>query len=179
MTRYVRVLSHKIQHECIIQGSSEVKKTYTNIENDQHIIETDGSNIDFMMNNPYFDYTKIRTNDIMNVYETLGIEAARSLLLEELRKVIEFDGTYVNIRHFLTLVDTMTYKGDIMAITRHGINKANTGPLMKCSFEETVDVLTEAAVFSESDHLKGVTENIVVGKMSNVGTGNIDLFMDI
>ena len=131
------------------------------------------------MNNKYFDYTEVKTNDITNVLEVLGIEAARTLLLEELRKVIEFDGTYVNMRHFLTLVDTMTYKGDIMAITRHGINKSNTGPLMKCSFEETVDVLTEAAIFSETDNLKGVTENIIVGKMSNVGTGNMDLLMNL
>jgi len=66
-----------------------------------------------------------------------------------------------------------------MAITRHGLNKSNTGPLMKCSFEETVDVLTDAAIFCETDHLKGVTENIVVGKQSNIGTGNMELFMNI
>ena len=177
--RYIRVLCHKLQHECVIQGSSEIKQTYISEENNNFVIETDGSCIDFMMNNKYFDYTKIKTNDINNVLEVLGVEAARTLLLAELRKVIEFDGTYVNMRHFLTLVDTMTYKGDIMAITRHGINKSNTGPLMKCSFEETVDVLTEAAIFSETDSLKGVTENIIVGKMSKVGTGNMDLLMDL
>jgi len=177
--RYIKVMCHKLQHECILQGSREIKQTYISDENDNFIIETDGSCIDLMMNNKYFDYTQIKTNDINNVLEVLGIEAARSLLLAELRKVIEFDGTYVNMRHFLTLVDTMTYKGDIMAITRHGINKANTGPLMKCSFEETVDVLTEAAIFSETDSLKGVTENIIVGKMSKVGTGNMDLLMNL
>lgn len=177
--RYIRVLCHKLQHECVIQGSSNIKQTYITEEDSGFTIETDGSCIDFMMNNKYFDYTKIKTNDINNVLEVLGIEAARTLLLAEIRKVIEFDGTYVNMRHFLTLVDTMTYKGDIMAITRHGINKSNTGPLMKCSFEETVDVLTEAAIFSETDSLKGVTENIIVGKMSNVGTGNMDLLMDL
>ena len=179
VNRYIRVMSHRIQHECIIQGNIEIKKTYISEDNDQFYIETDGTNIDQLMNNPYFDYTNIKTNDIMDVYETLGIEAARALLLDELRKVIEFDGTYVNLRHFLTLVDTMTYKGDIMAITRHGINKTNTGPLMKCSFEETVDVLTDAAVFSETDSLNGVTENIIVGKMSGIGTGNVDMYMDI
>ena len=177
--RYIRVLCHKLQHECILQGSIEIKQTYISEENNNFVIETDGSCIDFMMNNKYFDYTQIKTNDINNVLEVLGIEAARTLLLAEIRKVIEFDGTYVNMRHFLTLVDTMTYKGDIMAITRHGINKSNTGPLMKCSFEETVDVLTEAAIFSETDSLKGVTENIIVGKMSKVGTGNMDLLMDL
>lgn len=177
--RYIRVFAHKIQHECIIQGLSDITQTYINSNNNNWFIETDGTNINSFLNNEYFDYINISTNDIMDVYETLGIEAARKLLLHELRKVIEFDGTYVNVRHFLTLVDTMTYKGDIMAITRHGINKSNTGPLMKCSFEETVDVLTDAAVFSEKDNLKGVTENIMVGKMSDVGTGNIELYYDL
>ena len=38
-----------------------------------------------------------------------------------------------------------------MSITRHGINRAETGPLMRCSFEETVDILMETAAFSERD----------------------------
>ena len=177
--RYIRVLCHKLQYECVIQGYNEIKKTYISEEDNCFNIETDGSCLDLMMNNNYFDHTQIKTNDIIDVLEVLGIEAARNLLLDELRKVIEFDGTYINFRHFLTLVDTMTYKGEIMAITRHGINKSNTGPLMRCSFEETVDVLTEAAVFSEKDGLKGVTENIIVGKMSNVGSGNMDLLIDL
>lgn len=179
LERHIRVFAQKLKHEFIIQGTPEITQTYINSDNDNWIIETDGTNIHSFMNMDYFDYKSIMTNDILNVYEILGIEAARKLLLQELRKVIEFDGTYINIRHFLTLVDTMTYKGDIMAITRHGINKSNTGPLMKCSFEETVDVLTEAAVFAEKDHLKGVTENITVGKISKVGTGNIDLFQKL
>ena len=112
------------------------------------------------------------------MFEILGIEAARNVLLKEIRKVIEFDGSYVNARHFNTLVDTMTHKGEIMSITRHGINRSETGPLMRCSFEETVDVLNDAAIFNEIDKLNGVTENITVGKMSKVGTGKAGIFFN-
>ena len=62
-----------------------------------------------------------------------------------------------------------------MAITRHGINRQEVGCLMRCSFEETVDVLLEAACFSEVDPMKGVSENIMLGQLAKVGTGCFDL----
>ena len=52
--------------------------------------------------------------------------------------VISFDGSYVNYRHLALLCDVMTAKGHLMAITRHGINRQETGALARCSFEETV-----------------------------------------
>jgi DNA-directed RNA polymerase II subunit RPB1 len=84
----------------------------------------------------------------------LGIEAVRNALLKELRAVISFDGSYVNYRHLATLADVMTYRGYLMAITRHGINRVDSGPMMRCSFEETVEILMDAAIFSEKDDLK-------------------------
>jgi DNA-directed RNA polymerase II subunit RPB1 len=98
------------------------------------------------------------------------------MLYKEIKKVLEFDGTYINDRHFITLADIMTSKGALMSITRHGINRGDNGPLMKCSFEETIDVLTDSAVFAETDMLRGVTENITVGKLANVGTGSFDIY---
>lgn len=71
-------------------------------------------------------------------HQVLGIEAVRKALERELYHVISFDGSYVNYRHLALLCDTMTCRGHLMAITRHGINRQDTGPLMKCSFEETV-----------------------------------------
>ena len=70
--------------------------------------------------------------------QVLGIEAVRKALERELYHVISFDGSYVNYRHLALLCDTMTSRGHLMAITRHGVNRQDTGPLMKCSFEETV-----------------------------------------
>jgi len=97
---------------------------------------------------------------------------------QELRSVISFDGSYVNYRHLAMLADVMTYRGHLMAITRHGINRVETGPLMRCSFEETADILLEAATFAETDNLKGVTENIMLGQLAPLGTGQFDLFLD-
>lgn len=66
------------------------------------------------------------------------MEACRAALLNEVRAVISFDGSYVNYRHLAMLCDIMTFRGHLMSITRHGINRQETGPLMRCSFEETV-----------------------------------------
>jgi len=108
----------------------------------------------------------------------LGIEGVRGALLSELRNVISFDGSYVNYRHLACLVDVMTMQGHLMAIDRHGINRVDTGPLLRASFEETVDMLMDAAIYAEEEVLKGVTENIMMGQLARVGTGDIDLLLD-
>ena len=91
--------------------------------------------------------------------------------------MIEFDGSYVNYRHLAILCDVMTYRGHLMAITRHGINRQDTGPLMRCSFEETVDILLDAACFGERDGLE-VSENIMLGQLAPVGTGSFGVFLN-
>jgi DNA-directed RNA polymerase II subunit RPB1 len=174
-THIIEQLATKLTHSIFIHGNDKISKTYISENNDRFIIETDGSCLQDMLVHPYIDSPNAMTNDSTEIYEVLGIEAARASLMTEIKQVIEYDGGYVNYRHFSMLVDTMTHKGYLMSITRHGINKTNTGPLMKCSFEETVDVLLDAAQFGEIDKLQGVTETITVGKLSNLGTANINL----
>ena len=77
--------------------------------------------------------------------------------------MLDFYGIYVNYRHLSTLCDVMTQRGILTSITRHGINRIETGPLRKCSFEETVEILYEAASLAEMDNLTGITENIIMG----------------
>jgi len=161
----------KTHHIC---GNPSVSKVFTtNSDNAIQTIDTEGTCLQDVMCMDGILFAT--TNDITEIRDVLGIEATRAILLSEIKHVLEFDGTYVNSRHFEVLVDTMTQRGGIMAITRHGINRGDNGPLMKCSFEETVDVLTDAATFSELDQLKGVTECITVGRLSRIGTGDIEV----
>lgn len=99
-------------------------------------------------------------------------------LINELRFVLSSYGIYVNYRHLSTLCDVMTQRGILTAITRHGINRVDSGPLRKCSFEETVEILLEAAVFAETDQLKGITENIIMGQLAPYGTGSFEITID-
>lgn len=72
----------------------------------------------------------------------------------------------------------MTQRGTLTSITRHGINRGEIGPLRKCSFEETVEILLEAAAFSETDTLQGISEAIIFGQLGKFGTGCFDLILD-
>lgn len=157
-----------------IKGYKGISKCYIS----ENIIETDGSCLGDVFMNSNINYKKSISNIPIEVLEILGIEATRTLLMNEIRKVLEFDGGYINPKHFYTLVDVMTHKGYLMSITRHGINKNETGPLMRCSFEETMDVLTDASTFAEKDNILGVSESITIGKMCNLGTGMCDMIMN-
>ena len=148
------------------------------IHTTEWMLDTEGVNLAEVMVQPHVDHTRTTSNDIIEIMQVLGIEAVRNALLKELRSVIEFDGSYVNYRHLAILCDIMTYRGYLMSITRHGINRVETGPMMRCSFEETVDILLEAATFAEGDKLKGVTENIMLGQLCPLGTGEFGIHLN-
>jgi len=141
-------------------------------------LDTSGSALASVLTIPGVDTTRTYSNSFIEVFEVFGIEATRSALLRELTQVLAFDGSYVNHRHLALLVDVMTSRGHLMAITRHGINRADTGVLMRCSFEETVEILLEAAATGELDDCRGVSENVMLGQLAPLGTGEHDVFLD-
>lgn len=161
----------------------EVKKSH--IEADGSIshtkewkLETDGCNLAAVLAEPGVDTRRTISNDLVEVTTVLGIEAVRQGLMKELRNVLGVYGIYVNYRHLAILCDVMTIRGHLMSITRHGINRTECGPLKKSSFEESVEMLLEAAAYSEIDYLRGVTENVMLGQLAPIGTGEIDLCID-
>ena len=121
------------------------------------------------------DYTRTISNDLHEIYETMGIEAAAQVLFQEIKTVLSFDGSYVNERHIMMAVKTMCFRGYLMPMSRHGINRVDTGVMMRVSFEESMEMLMNAAVFNEVDHLKGITENMIVGSRAPMGTGTAKL----
>ena len=142
------------------------------------ILETDGVNLLDVFNSMYVDFIHTYSNDIIEVYGCLGIEAARELLIEQITEVIEFEGSYINDRHIELLCDIMTNKGILTAINRQGINRGDIGPLAKCSFEDTTDQLIKAGIFGEKDKLNGVSSNIMMGQIIKAGTGMCDIYLD-
>jgi DNA-directed RNA polymerase II subunit RPB1 len=151
---------------------------YSDQKREPWILDTEGTNLLETLSCPEVDVTRTISNDIVEVFEVLGIEGARGALLDEVRKVISFDGSYVNYRHIAMLIDIMTHRGHLKSITRHGINRGGTGPLMRCSFEETQDMLTEAAIYAEDDILRGVSENVLLGNTAPIGTGYFELYLN-
>ncbi|XP_029177785.1 DNA-directed RNA polymerase II subunit RPB1 [Nylanderia fulva] len=142
------------------------------------LLETDGTSLMKVLSERDVDPVRTFSNDICEIFQVLGIEAVRKSVEKEMNAVLQFYGLYVNYRHLALLCDVMTAKGHLMAITRHGINRQDTGALMRCSFEETVDVLLDAASHAEVDPMRGVSENIIMGQLPRIGTGCFDLLLD-
>lgn len=165
-----------LEHDKVIidhEGNIEAR------QEKEWVLETDGVNLKNVMCLDGVDFTRTYSNSCVEVFNVLGIEAARAAIMKELRGVIEFDGSYVNYRHLALLCDLMTHRGHLMAITRHGINRADTGALMRSSFEETVEILMEAAAVGERDDCHGIAENVMFGQMAPMGTGAFEVALDI
>ena len=144
----------------------------------EYCLQTDGINLISVMNNEYTESSKCISNDIIEVYETLGIESAREILMKEILEVVEYADEYINNRHIQLLCDIITCKGELVPINRQGIKRGDIGPLAKCSFENTTDQLIKASIFSEKDKLTGVSSNIMVGQTIHSGTGLCDILLD-
>eukprot|EP00968_Pinguiococcus_pyrenoidosus_P007796 scaffold529_cov308-Pinguiococcus_pyrenoidosus.AAC.88 len=143
------------------------------------VMMTDGTNLyEVLRQDNLVDPTRVFSNDVVEVYACLGIEAARMALYHELFAVLSFDDGYVNYRHMSCLVDTMTFWGELRAINRHGINGGGNGPMLRASFEQTFDCLMESSAFGDTDRLVGITSNIMMGHLAKAGTGEVALMLD-
>jgi DNA-directed RNA polymerase II subunit RPB1 len=142
------------------------------------IIQTDGTNLKDIFMHPAVNAYETFSNDIYEIYETLGVEAARQAIFNEIYEVFNLSGNYVNSRHIQLLADIITNRGGLMSIDRHGINKSDRGPLAKCSFEETPDIIARAAIFGELDKVQSVSSNIMLGQEVPIGTGSVDILFD-
>jgi DNA-directed RNA polymerase II subunit RPB1 len=157
-----------------IQRYNPMKKEFDKYE--EYVVYTEGTNFAEIMANPAVDAAIAYTNDINEVNDVLGIEAARQALFNEIQLVLE--SVTVNYRHVALLVDVQTNKGYIMSIDRHGINRGDIGPLAKCSFEESTVKLIKAGIFAEYDKINGVSANIMLGQIVPAGTGDVCVIMD-
>ena len=120
----------------------------------------------------------IYTNNVHNILDVLGVEAARAAIIREIRTILGFYGIYVNIRHILILADWVTSMGQLTPLTRHGIRRVDASPLKRSTFEEVVDVFNQAACYNEIDKLEGISECIIAGVPPNIGSKITDTIPD-
>lgn len=143
------------------------------------VLDTIGTNLLDVLGLDYIDNTRTLTNDIVEIYNVLGIEAARQTIYNELIDVVEFDGTYINYHNYSVLVDRMTFTHKLISIFRHGINNDNIGPIAKASFEETPEMFLKAARHAELDTMRGVSANVMCGQEGHFGTSSFQVVLDI
>jgi DNA-directed RNA polymerase II subunit RPB1 len=125
------------------------------------------------------DLERTMCNDIVEVYNIFGIEAARVALMTEIMTVMSNSGSELNYHHLSLIVDMMTRDGYMISMDRHGMGRTDAAPLGKISFEKPVEQLLNAAVYNETDPLNGVSARIMTGKIIKGGTGMCDLMMDL
>ena len=151
--------------------------TFDNKKN-EYIIYTKGINMTAIRDIIGVDLTRTYCNDIITTFEMFGIEAARNLIIKEITSVFAANGSAVNHQHISIFGDLMSNVGSLTSIDRHGLNKLDTDPLARASFEKTVEQLITAAVFNEVDHMKSVSSRIMAGLCIKGGTGLCNLILD-
>lgn len=147
-------------------------------EKERYVIVTEGINLEEMSQINGINLKESYCNDIVMIYETYGVEAARTAFIREFNISLDSSGGYSNYQHIALLADAVTHMGGLIPVNRHGANKLDTDPFSRASFEKTVEQLLAAAIFGESDHIRSVSARIMVGNLINGGTGCFDLLLD-
>ena len=142
------------------------------------VVDTVGTNLLEILSLDFIDPTRTISNDIREVFNVYGIEAARQILLNELVEVVSFGGVYINYHNYSVLCDRMTFTSKMISISRFGINSDDTGPITKASFEETPELFLQAARHAELDLMTGVSANIMCGQEGFYGTSCFQVYVD-
>ncbi|WP_291999468.1 DNA-directed RNA polymerase subunit A'' [Caldivirga sp.] len=162
-----------------VAGIRGIKKALVmKTDNNEYVIYTEGTNLEAVLLLDEVDSARTISHDIHEVAEVLGIEAARTMIMRELKAVLDDQGLDVDTRHLMMVADVMTWDGKVRQIGRHGVAGQKVSPLARAAFEVTVKNLIEAAYMGESEKFKGVVENIISGKYVPIGTGYVELMLE-
>jgi DNA-directed RNA polymerase subunit A" len=174
--RELRLLADKVR-DLQISGIKNIGKVVIRKEGQEWVIHTEGSNLGAVLKMEGVDKTRTTTNDIHEVENVLGVEAARNAIIHEAQTTMEEQGLTVDVRHIMLVADMMTADGMVKSIGRHGISGEKASVLARASFEETGKHLLRASIRGEIDHLTGIIENIIIGQPIPLGTGSVGVIM--
>ena len=144
-----------------------------------YMIVHGSGNFNTLINLDFINKNRILSNNMWDIYQMFGIESARQFLIDEFMNVVSSDGTFINIRHVMIMVDIMTHTGTITSISRYGINRKEVGVLSKASFEESLDNFLKAGLFTDLETTNAVSSSIMCGKTPRLGTGVCSVTMDL
>ncbi|MCD6492786.1 MAG: DNA-directed RNA polymerase subunit A'' [Archaeoglobaceae archaeon] len=159
----------------VLVGIKEIRRVIVRKEGDEYVLYTEGSSLKKIMKIKGIDFTRTTTNNVYEIYEVLGIEAARNAIIKEAISTLEEQGLEVDVRHIMLVADVMTVDGELKQIGRHGVAGGKHSILARAAFEMTVNNLLDAAIKGDVDLLRGITENIIVGQPIKLGTGDVEL----
>ncbi|MBI2522975.1 DNA-directed RNA polymerase subunit A'' [Candidatus Woesearchaeota archaeon] len=160
-----------------IKGVKGISQVLPVKRGEEYLIMTSGSNLADVLQLEGVDHYRTTTNNVDEIREILGIEAARQSIINEVFKVIENQGFNVDIRHIMLVADTMCVSGAVKGITRYGVVSEKASALARASFETPIKHIINAALIGEIDNLNSVVENVMLNQVVPIGTGMTDLIM--
>jgi DNA-directed RNA polymerase subunit A" len=160
-----------------LRGIKGINRVVVKMEGNEYVIYTEGSNLADILQLRGVDQTRTVTNNINEIEEVLGIEAARNSIINEAVKTLEEQGLDVDVRHIMLVADMMTHDGDVKQVGRHGVSGEKASVLARASFEVTTKHLLDACIRGEKDKLDGIIENVIAGQPIPLGTGSVELVM--
>ena len=163
-------LKEKVK-ESYVHGIKGIIQVLPVIKNEEHVIITAGSNLKEVLELEFVDTTRTTTNNIFEIADMFGIEAARQIIITEVLKVIDNQGLNVDPRHVMLVADTMCVSGSVKGITRYGVISDKSSVLARASFETPIKHIINAALVGEEDTLNSVVENVMINQPVPVGTG--------
>ena len=169
---------HKLKYrlmESHLSGIKDVVQAIVNKEDEEWVIHTLGSNLLKVLTIKGVDPYRTTSNNIFEILEVLGIEAARNAIIKQAKYTLDEQGLNVDMRYIMLLADLMTVTGSIKPIGRYGIAGEKTSVLARAAFEETKKHLIAASIRKEYDDLTGIVENIMMNQVIPLGTGAYDL----
>ena len=166
------VLPRKLQNMVVKEEGKYVRK-------DIWVLDTTGTNLLDVLAMDFIDASRTYGNDITEIFDVLGIEAARQILYNEFVEVMEFSDVYINYHHLSLLCDRMSVTKNMVAIFRSGLHNDNIGPIAKATFEVHTEILLHSARHADFDEMRGVSANVMCGQMGYYGTGAFNVVLDM
>ncbi|UEC43139.1 MAG: DNA-directed RNA polymerase subunit A'' [Methanothrix sp.] len=158
-----------------LKGIEGINRVVIRKEGDEYVLYTEGSALKEVIQFQGVDPARTKTNNITEIGDVLGIEAARNAIINEATDTLREQGLSVDVRHIMLVADIMTCDGEVKQIGRHGVSGEKASVLARAAFEVTVNHILDAAVRGDVDDLRGVTENVIVGQPIQLGTGDVKL----
>lgn len=154
-----------------LKGVKGIRQVLPVKRGEEYVILTAGTNLKDVLEQEEVDAKRTTTNDIYEIRDVLGIEAARQAVLNEVDKVIEAQGLNINVRHIMLVADMMCGNGEVKGITRYGVIGEKASVLARASFETPIKHIIDASLIGERDELNSVIENVLINQTVPLGTG--------
>jgi DNA-directed RNA polymerase subunit A" len=162
-------------HNITLKGIEGIKRVVIRKDGEEYTLYTEGSQLKEVLQIEGVDVTRTYTNNVEEIYNVFGIEAARNAIITEANSTLGEQGLTVDVRHIMLVSDIMCCDGEVKQIGRHGISGEKASVFARAAFEVTVNHLLDAGMRGDLDELNGVTENIIVGQPIKLGTGDVHL----